>query len=449
MSQVGIFVIIFMDLWCKWLIFMKMGQIKLSKPRSVLILVSLSLLTLVSLPWSLYIEPYYFLLISLFYLRPMWRLPQLLFYSLVPYIIVDLFQRSTHLYDLLYLIYIGEHKGWVEVLVAVLFMFMGVGLTQMTVKLLRIDFKVFDIIFRNRIRGRSVFWLNVALFFYLLVILPIMLLGGRDHDFSFRFSNGDAELVINFFIIYLVIFLALLFYLNYKAREFVDEELQKQKDQQLSSMISYATHVESLYKELKSFRHDYTNILTSLNQAFKEEDLSGAKAIYDTVLNRSDQRFYDSKYDIANLSQVLNPAMKSILSAKLMVAASKGVKLNVEIEHPIDQPALDILDTVTILSIFLDNAIEAAESSEKKRLSMAYFQEGSEKVFIISNSVKSDRVDTKAIYQYGKSSKGVNRGIGLANVKDILDNYPNASLMTTSQNYEFCQMLTVKDEDSF
>ncbi|WP_174854850.1 zeta toxin family protein, partial [Streptococcus suis] len=73
----------------------------------------------------------------------------------------------------------------------------------------------------------------------------------------------------------------------------------------------YSRHVESLYKEIRSFRHDYTNILISLNEAIKEEDIVAIRSIYQEVIADSDRKFYDGKYDIARLSNIQNPAVKS------------------------------------------------------------------------------------------------------------------------------------------
>ena len=68
-----------------------------------------------------------------------------------------------------------------------------------------------------------------------------------------------------------------------------------------------------------------------------------------------------------------------------------------------------------MLSIFLDNAIEASLESASPELSFVYFQEENRKIMIIENSTKQERINTKAIFNYGYSTKGNGRGIGLAN----------------------------------
>ena len=60
--------------------------------------------------------------------------------------------------------------------------------------------------------------------------------------------------------------------------------------------------------------------------------------------------------------------------------------------------------------------------------------------------IEPEKIDTKSIFKYGQSSKGQERGIGLANVKEILGKYPHISLMTSSSNYRFRQELHILEK---
>ncbi len=46
------------------------------------------------------------------------------------------------------------------------------------------------------------------------------------------------------------------------------------KDRQLQELATYSQHVEMLYGEIRAFRHDYLNILTSLKLSIEHEDLN-------------------------------------------------------------------------------------------------------------------------------------------------------------------------------
>ena len=242
-------------------------------------------------------------------------------------------------------------------------------------------------------------------------------------------------------LIYFALFTIGLLYLNYFEKSKKEKELQNLKDRQVADLSQYSNHVESLYREIRSFRHDYTNILVSLNEAIKDEDISLIRSIYNSVIADSDKKFYKGKYDIARLSNIQNPAMKSILSAKMIEAQQKGIGISVEIDDTIDVPNIEVIDFITMLSILLDNAIEATEKCDEGNISFAYFQDGQRKILFIENTTLEKQINIDTIYQYGYSSKGDNRGIGLANVKSIINKYHKISLSTNSHNYKFTQEL--------
>ena len=240
---------------------------------------------------------------------------------------------------------------------------------------------------------------------------------------------------------YVSIFLGFLFYIQYIIKENINLEVQKVKDSQIESISKYSNHIESLYKEVRSFRHDYTNILVSLNESIKNRDIDGVERIYNSVLKESDKSFYDSQYDIAKLVHLKNLAMKSVVSAKLIEAQNRGIDVSVEIAEPIGTPQIDLVDFITILSVFLDNAIEAAVNAESPRISFTYFQENENKILVIYNTTADYKIPTKNIFQYGVSTKGEGRGIGLSNVKQILSKYPKVTLETKSIDHEFTHEL--------
>lgn len=244
--------------------------------------------------------------------------------------------------------------------------------------------------------------------------------------------------------IYVVIFFILLIYLNSILTEKLEEELLYQKDKQLEELSLYSQHIESLYNEIRNFRHDYINVLTSIQYGIEMKDIDAIQEVYENVLSKTKKKFSDSRYDFANLSKISNPAIKSVISAKLLEAQSKGIELHIEVEGKVHLANMDTLDFVTILSIILDNAIEATELSVKPYLILAIFEEKDTEFIIVENSIAQDKVEISNIFNHGFSSKGEGRGIGLANVHSILDKYPAASIKTKSRNYSFKQVIEIR-----
>ena len=373
-----------------------------------------------------------------------WNWSQYIFYSFFPFVIFEIFSNFANLYDrFLFRLSAAQWynffwSSWIDYCLGFLFCF---GFF----KLLLIDFKVIS----EELNRQMNFKKQVSLFCYSLIfyVMSVYLLDNLIHLTEHGYIVSSIDFVYlrrNILILYLIFTIGIIFKINDQAKKNKEKELQESKDNQLKNLTSYSHHIESLYKEIRSFRHDYTNILVSLNESIKKRDIDGVERIYNEVLKESDKSFYNSQYDIAKLVNLKNLAMKSVVSAKLIEAQNKGIDVSVEIAEPIGVPKIDLVDFITILSIFLDNAIEATIASESPRINFAYFQENENKILVIQNSTDACKINTKNIFQYGISTKGGDRGIGLSNVKQILSKYPKVILDTKSIDYEFTHELKMR-----
>ena len=159
------------------------------------------------------------------------------------------------------------------------------------------------------------------------------------------------------------------------------------------------------------------------------------------VVKDSAKQFYDSKFDIAKLSNIKNDAIKSILSAKLLEAQNRGISISVEVEEPISNFRIELLDFITVLSVLCDNAIEAAAETISPKMTVVFINNDNSLVLIVENSIKSEKVEVSHIFVRGHSSKGEGRGIGLYNVNSILEKYPKSTITTRSANHLFSQTI--------
>ncbi|HEM5490023.1 TPA: GHKL domain-containing protein [Streptococcus suis] len=428
----------FIDILIRLYIFQQISGFKIEKKKRITIAVIITLASiLLSSTFQLW-EPFSLLLIVSF-LKTDWNKTQKIFYCLLPFVIGDMFQRIIGLYlrfifdiDIVTL----NSSPLFNILLTLLLVpfytifFKGLGIESknLQVDTLNQDFKKIFI-------GLNVFFITYFLIIRSMIQLEIAIENGLNLKIDTYFIRTNVLLI------YFILFTVSMLYLNYQKKEKQDKEIQELKDKQLADLGRYSRHVESLYKEIRSFRHDYTNILISLNEAIKEEDIVAIRSIYQEVIADSDRKFYDGKYDIARLSNIQNPAVKSLLSSKMLEAQKKGIAISVEVDAEIEPPALELIEFITILSILLDNAIDAAEQCVNGNIVFAYFQEYDRKIIVVENTTVEDKVSTSHIFEYGHSTKGDNRGIGLANVKTILDNYPKFSISTDSSNHRFVQEL--------
>ena len=302
---------------------------------------------------------------------------------------------------------------------------------------LQYNFEILNKQQNPRENRKIIIFLNISmLIYYLLVqIFSYLEVMYRIDALLYR------ELVV---VIYIIIFLISLNILDRNLRERIQQQLSEQRELQLRNMSDYSQHIEELYNELRSFRHDYINILRSLKLGIDTHDLPAIEQIYNQVIKDSGQALNQSKYDLGRLSNIHNDALKSVLSAKFLEAQSKGIEIGLEVPQEIKPQGMELLDFITIVSILADNAIEAAVETSHPVVSFAFLEQENRQIFIVENTIKEFSIHSDTIFKKGFSTKGENRGLGLSNVQNIISHYPNVSLRTISHDHSFRQELEIK-----
>lgn len=301
-------------------------------------------------------------------------------------------------------------------------------------KLLNIDFKSLRVLERDRKFSRIMFFTNFILISYVIFNYAVVV---ASQFFSLYYAGPIVTLVGFASILFAV------YSVNKYADEYFENQRRKENRRHLDDLEKYSEQVESLYETLRGFRHDYTNVLISLSEAIQMRDIDQIKMIYDTVLKDSASDLKQQKFDLAKLTHVTNMPLKSLLSSKLAEAFDKGIHCHVEVEEGVFFTDMRALDLITITSILCDNAIEAAVLSETPKLSIAIFKMEGQSVIAVENSTKEDSIDITPLKKRGFSTKGTGRGLGLANIEEILFIYDNVSLETESAQHRFVQLLSV------
>ena len=262
-----------------------------------------------------------------------------------------------------------------------------------------------------------------------------------------HYFNGDSpirEYLIFFFALTIIL---LLRYLNAKTKELDNQRIQQLKDTQLADLSSYVHQIEAIYGELRSFRHDYHNMLISLSESIKSKDISLIEDTYNKILNHENLVIDKEHYSLTRLNNLKTLPIKGVISAHVIQAWQKNIPVRLEVEDVIENESIDILDYVRVVSNLLDNAIEAAEKDAHPFLNIAFFKNDSEREIqlIIENSCSENSLNIVKIFQKGYSTKGTNRGLGLATVQAIFQNYQNLSLQTEFQAGVFRQTFVIRE----
>lgn len=255
---------------------------------------------------------------------------------------------------------------------------------------------------------------------------------------------GYSKKVISFncmlFLGYFIVFCLLTFHIVNAYKKSADVKV---KEEAYEILQKYTSEIETMYSDMRSFKHDYLNIMTSVSGYLEEENFDGLKEYFQQEILPLSEQYAYSDYKIAPLMNIKIPAVKSIVTSKLRYAHEIGCNISVEIADPIEILHMNTVDISRILGIYLDNAIEAARECSKPDIRFAIVQTELYVTVIIDNNFIDHKIPYDSINKISVSSKGKNRGIGLYNSQKILDKYDNILHETKIENDRFMQRLEI------
>ena len=281
------------------------------------------------------------------------------------------------------------------------------------------------------------FFKKVIFAFFALHILLFISDMLNIHEHFNSFSSILATIV---FICLLLIFFAM----NAKKVQVEREIALNQKKFEQEHLQTYTDEIVGLYNEIRGFRHDYAGMLVSMQMAIDSKDLQEIDRIYNEVLVKANQKLRSDKYTYFDLNNIEDSALRSLIAQSIVYARNNDVEFTLEVKDIITRLSIDLLDLVRIMSVLLNNAVEGAAESYLKQMEVAVIKMDLETVIVIQNSCKITMTPSEDLFELGFSTKGRNRGIGLNNVKEILNKYENIILETEMEDSTFRQIIRFK-----
>ena len=143
-------------------------------------------------------------------------------------------------------------------------------------------------------------------------------------------------------------------------RSYLERIQTEAKQKAMQDLQDYTRNLEAMYNSLRSFKHDYVNILLSLSGYIEEGDLDRLKDFFESKIFPTKNLIAGEDYKLNHLSNISVLEIKSLLSAKMIYAHESGIDVTIDIPDKVESFLIDTVDLARILGIFLDNAIEAA-----------------------------------------------------------------------------------------
>jgi len=285
-------------------------------------------------------------------------------------------------------------------------------------------------------KGRKPFTLatvSILFVFYLNVVFELV--SGNQKNI--------VELNLLFFaIILLVSGITIASYIQSIRRTYETE----QQKLEFEMMRTYTNNLEQQYSEIRKFRHDYQNILTSLEGYILKKDYTNLENYFFENIKPTGKQIQQNNFVLKDLSKMKLEDIKSLIAAKASVAQEKNIKVVIEVTEPIDFINISSVTLIRALGIILDNAIEATETIENKRLSIAFIKNKNSIHIVVENTCLDDLPKLHVLKKEGYSTKGPDRGLGLSNLQELINSSSNSTLITKIENTSFSQTITILND---
>ena len=221
----------------------------------------------------------------------------------------------------------------------------------------------------------------------------------------------------------------------------LQEKAHQTQAEMLEQQEMYIQELEGIQSSMRSFRHDYKNMMSSLYLQSREGNMEEVEKNIHGLIDEFDENI-DRKMNLTvQMANIRISEVKSLLYKKITEIQKKGIDFHMEVMYPVEETSMKPIDLSRALGILIDNAIEAAEPVQGNISLVISAQEDG--VHIILDNTADQDVDISKIYEDGYSTKGNGRGTGLPSLRKILEKYPEASLLTEIKCGRFIQKILI------
>lgn len=254
---------------------------------------------------------------------------------------------------------------------------------------------------------------NKIIIFSILSLISVLVL---FYEIIAGFRIG-AKII--FYIIAIATFVIALIIVIYQESK--NSKLRTEYNKLLEFMETYEVELE----QQRILKHEYKNQLITIKSKLIDNEKKNKVIDYIDNLLGDNTKFSQESY--TKLQYLPANGLKALFYFKISEAKNKGINTSVNISASIKNSFIKNLSTKEfkdlgiLLGVYLDNAIEASETSNKKMLGIEMYKTEEGITIIISNSYNGI-IEENKIGKLHFSTKGKGRGYGLMLVRNTLGN---------------------------
>lgn len=205
------------------------------------------------------------------------------------------------------------------------------------------------------------------------------------------------------------------------------QALSTRRIQVQSGMLREAyRQLEDLNNTLRAQRHDFTNHLQVVGSLIEMGEYQEAAAYID--------RIYGDVNVVGNALRTASPAVNALLKIKLAESEKRGVSTELSIKSNWADLSAKGWEMCRVLGNLIDNALDALQKTPEPYLYIALSEDERNYRFVVENNgpMIPDEIGLR-IFQPGFTTKGSERGMGLAIVQEILTEHGGGIVMRSDR----------------
>ncbi|MEK4561407.1 GHKL domain-containing protein [Staphylococcus sp. FSL K6-3157] len=278
---------------------------------------------------------------------------------------------------------------------------------------------------------------------FLLTVLLLIYFYLPDRVLSF----GDIKFLVVMYAVLIITTAVLIVTISFSI---IRQIQYKRNMREIENYYKYTLQIEKINHEMRKFRHDYVNILSTMSDFIRENDMEGLDQYFHEEILPMQDSMQMNAIKISGIENLKVREIKGLLTTKILQAQEKNIRISIEVPETIEKIEMPIINLSRVIGILLDNAIEASEKIvDDPLIRIAFIKNEDDSVmFIVMNKCDTDMPRLHTLFQENFSTKGKNRGLGLSTLKELTDTTSNVLLDTTIDNNYFIQKVEILNTDS-
>ena len=199
-------------------------------------------------------------------------------------------------------------------------------------------------------------------------------------------------------------------------------------EQQNANAKQIMDSTDAFVNQMRTVKHDIKNQMLIIRKYIEENNRESAKEYVDELIDTYIP-------DMQSFVNTDNEAFDAIINAKIAICHRKHIYMEVKC----DDNSLDCMEPFDIAALFgnlLDNAIEAAEKTKKRHISVSVTKEDEYMSAVVSNSIDKSVLDENEELHTSKTNKS-KHGIGIKTIRSTVNKY-DGFLEFNEEHGEFC-----------